>query len=202
MIRFFTIPNVVANEKEDCKSIDELVLQVENSYTFLFGDWKQINDVLHNQGVKFDWIVTAETLYCEENYSKLYKIFSSCLRKPGGEVLIATKSHYFGVGGGAISFLDYLDTRRHKRAKSDQAEVSTLEAEIVKDIESTLLRHIIQLRWPSWKFISMFFLFNKICLESFVRLVYTIREAVWCVMVVVVGDVKHTKQSRLNSVLV
>ncbi|KAF2349167.1 S-adenosyl-L-methionine-dependent methyltransferase [Trinorchestia longiramus] len=53
---------------------------------------------------KFDFILTSETIYNQDNYEKLLDIFTSCLQ-PEGVVLLAAKSCYFGVGGSVASFI-------------------------------------------------------------------------------------------------
>ncbi|XP_018015180.1 histidine protein methyltransferase 1 homolog [Hyalella azteca] len=60
--------------------------------------------VQSNELSQFDVIMTSETIYNQENYEKILKVFTTCL-KPHGVVLLAAKSYYFGVGGGTASFL-------------------------------------------------------------------------------------------------
>ncbi|KRT78151.1 methyltransferase, partial [Oryctes borbonicus] len=86
-----TIPNVFLN-----------VGNVENSMKtskFYSGDWQSFLVLMKNDNIKFDFILTSETIYNIDNYNKLYAIFTNCL-KENGVIYIAAKTHYFGVGGG------------------------------------------------------------------------------------------------------
>ena len=58
---------------------------------------------------KFDLILTAETLYTEENGKKLLEFFRHYL-SPTGLALLANKRYYFGVGGGTSEFQQAADT--------------------------------------------------------------------------------------------
>lgn len=142
-----------------------LIASVQSNYEFLHGDWSRITDDIVAQGVKFDLIVSAETLYSTANYSKLYKTFLNLLRKPRGRTLIATKSYYFGVGGGTGSFIDFVSTEKDKAqggpgeddaldqiplTKKQKVALSNplkLNVQVVADVEAPLLRHILELKW-------------------------------------------------------
>ena len=140
VIKYFTIPNVLLNEvlyrlkteqqqqqvvssgdeqqpqqqQQDKVLLNRLVASVQSSFEFLHGDWLNITDEIAARGVKFDLIVSAETLYAPNNYTRLYRTLVSLQRKPHGSALIATKSHYFGVGGGTLSFLDFVREEKDK----------------------------------------------------------------------------------------
>lgn len=134
MIRFFTAPNIITND-DGINSTD----RIKSNYEFIWGDWQQINEFFISNNIKFDLIITAETIYKEENFQKLYNLFRANIRQPNGRILIASKSHYFGIGGGTYSFLDYLDS-------TSTDNQSNLTGEIVHEIDASLLRHIIELR--------------------------------------------------------
>lgn len=51
-----------------------------NQTTYISGDWKYFNDKVRESGTKFDIILTTETIYCEENYEKLYQVFCDNLK--------------------------------------------------------------------------------------------------------------------------
>ncbi|OTF73172.1 histidine protein methyltransferase 1-like protein [Euroglyphus maynei] len=135
VIRFFTAPNIIINDDDGINSTD----RIKSNYEFLWGDWQQINEFFISNNIKFDLIITAETIYKEENFQKLYNLFRTNIRQPNGRILIASKSHYFGIGGGTYSFLDYLDS-------TSTDNQSNLTGEIVHEIDASLLRHIIELR--------------------------------------------------------
>lgn len=85
-------------------------------------------------------IITAETIYKEENFPKLINLFQSNIQPTNGRILIASKSHYFGIGGGTYSFLDYLDSLIENQSSK------YLIGDIIEEIDQSLLRHIIELR--------------------------------------------------------
>ena len=80
---------------------------------------------------KFDLILTSETIYNEENQSKLVSIFKNFL-KTDGEVLVAGKTFYFGVGGGMRQFVKV-------------AEEANLVCSQVKTYETGVKREIIKI---------------------------------------------------------
>lgn len=152
VIKLFTIPTILFNElpSSSFESLDEFKKNfqeiIEPSYNFMFGDWQLVRKSFLSKNIQFDLIVTSETIYDERNYLSLLDLFTSCLRQPNAQILIGSKSHYFGIGGGTHYFLDYLEEeyplRRGKRPK-----IPKLEAEIADEIDDNLLRHIIQLKW-------------------------------------------------------
>ena len=85
-----TIPNVLLN-----------VPSTEETETrFFSGDWQSLEEnflrkEITEESAKFDLILTSETIYNEENQSKLVSIFKQFLKKDG-EVLVAAKTIYFG----------------------------------------------------------------------------------------------------------
>ena len=92
-----TIPNTLLNVPSDPQET-----------RFFSGDWGTLEtDILQkeikNEDDKFDLILTSETIYNVENQTKLVSIFQNFI-KQGGEVLVAAKSFYFGVGGGVKQF--------------------------------------------------------------------------------------------------
>ena len=93
-----TIPNVLLNIPSDKKTVTR----------FFSGDWRSFEEnflskEITDESLKFDLILTSETIYNVENQSKLVSIFKNFLKKDG-EVLVAAKTVYFGVGGGVRQF--------------------------------------------------------------------------------------------------
>lgn len=90
-----TIPNVLLNceeNKEQC--------------AFFSGDWKNLPSALQKSETvaqKYDVILTAETIYNTKNYSKLLDILDFLL-EDNGDIFVAAKTYYFGVGGGTRQF--------------------------------------------------------------------------------------------------
>ncbi|XP_047991249.1 histidine protein methyltransferase 1 homolog [Leguminivora glycinivorella] len=91
-----TIPNVLLNIEENENTLDI------KKCKFYSGDWASFNNKLEDTEV-FDIILTSETIYNTTNYDKLIDLFVKRLSKDG-EVYIAAKTCYFGVGGGMRQF--------------------------------------------------------------------------------------------------
>ncbi|KAH8392926.1 hypothetical protein KR215_010988 [Drosophila sulfurigaster] len=98
-----TMPNVLLNCEdglEDDVKMD--LLQTKNK--FYAGDWMHFAELAENHK-KYDIILTSETIYNIENQQKLLDTLRKRLH-PDGNILIAAKSHYFGVGGGLEQFVE------------------------------------------------------------------------------------------------
>lgn len=102
VLKQITIPNVLLN-----------VPATEVKETrFFSGDWQSLEEnflrkEITEESAKFDLILTSETIYNQENQSKLVSIFKKFLKRDG-EVLVAAKTFYFGVGGGLRQFEELL----------------------------------------------------------------------------------------------
>ncbi|VDN89383.1 unnamed protein product [Brugia pahangi] len=71
-------------------------------------DWATLQQKIDGQ--KFEVVLTSETIYNEEHYEILHKLFDVVL-PADGLILLAAKMFYFGVGGNIPSFLEYVKTR-------------------------------------------------------------------------------------------
>eukprot|EP00092_Neocalanus_flemingeri_P033182 GFUD01036088.1.p1 GENE.GFUD01036088.1~~GFUD01036088.1.p1 ORF type:complete len:287 (-),score=81.13 GFUD01036088.1:192-1052(-) len=125
VINEVTIPNTLLNVPSDPEET-----------RFFSGDWGTFeNNILvkeiKNDNDKFDLILTSETIYNVENQSKLISIFKNFTKK-GGEVLVAAKSFYFGVGGGVKQF-------------ENLVRKSGLNVESVKKYEEGVTREILKI---------------------------------------------------------
>ena len=96
VIDHITKPNVTLNQnsKQNSPCVET---------RFFSGDWSDFLAKLSLESVKYDLILTSETIYEENNYHKLISIFDQLLA-PNGSILLAAKIHYFGVGGGLRAF--------------------------------------------------------------------------------------------------
>ncbi|KAJ8248397.1 hypothetical protein GJAV_G00241600 [Gymnothorax javanicus] len=83
---------------------------------------------------KYDLIMTSETIYNTDYYPALHDVFHRLLDQ-GGLVYLATKAHYFGVGGGLYLFEKFVE----------QKEVFQMKR--LKDIEQGLQRHVMSLNF-------------------------------------------------------
>ena len=123
VINEITIPNTLLNSPS-------------GKARFFSGDWRSFEDnflakEIISEEDKFDLILTSETIYNEENQSKLVSIFKNFL-KADGEVLVAGKTFYFGVGGGMRQFVKV-------------AEEANLVCSQVKTYETGVKREIIKI---------------------------------------------------------
>jgi hypothetical protein len=113
-----TMPNVLLNIPMTAMTNGESPSPPETR--FFAGDWASLlATILGPENRKYDLILTSETIYNLDNQAKLIDIFKDCLTPPadssedeksGGEVLVAAKSFYFGVGGGLQEFRRRLES--------------------------------------------------------------------------------------------
>lgn len=80
-------------------------LKVSKYYS---GDWKSFTDLNEDT---YDLILTSETIYNVNNYTKLIKLFEKKL-KPSGCILLIAKNYYFGVGGSISEFIHVLKSSK------------------------------------------------------------------------------------------
>ncbi|XP_058166085.1 histidine protein methyltransferase 1 homolog [Dasypus novemcinctus] len=119
-----TIPNVVANctlepegndvNEPDVKRCRKSKLAQElGKCHFFSGEWSDFCKLVLSSEklfVKYDLILTSETIYNPDYYSTLHQTFLRLLDK-NGRVLLASKAHYFGVGGGIHLFQKFVEER-------------------------------------------------------------------------------------------
>lgn len=79
---------------------------------FFSGDWSTFPALVQKAGqqTKYDLILTSETIYNTAYYPALHDTLHKLLA-PDGLVYLATKSHYFGVGGGLHLFETFVKQR-------------------------------------------------------------------------------------------
>lgn len=97
----FTIPNVIESCRERGRTED-----FSKCCGFFSGDWDSFR-LMTIDNEKYDTILTAETIYNPENYSKLLEFFKERLKK-NGVVYLSAKSYYFGVAGNILDFCKLL----------------------------------------------------------------------------------------------
>lgn len=141
-----TLPNVAANstleEEEDDGSEPDVKrcrrlkgAQEICNCRFFSGEWSEFHKVILSNGKpfeKYDLILTSETIYNLDYYDTLHQTFIRLLDKDG-RVLLASKAHYFGVGGGIHLFQKFVEER-------DVFKTRTLEI-----IDEGLKRFLIEL---------------------------------------------------------
>ncbi|XP_037362417.1 histidine protein methyltransferase 1 homolog [Talpa occidentalis] len=146
-----TLPNVIANSAlEDVENVNQpeakkckksKIAQDLCQCRFFSGEWSEFCKlVLSSEKLfeKYDLILTSETIYNPDYYDTLHQTFLRLLDK-NGQVLLASKAHYFGVGGGVHLFQKFVEER-------DVFETKTLEI-----IDAGLKRFLIEMtfRYPS-----------------------------------------------------
>lgn len=117
------------------RSIDRTQRPLLAKCRFFSGDWSTFLDLLIKEDPlpKYDIILTSETIYNTDYYPVLHKTLEKLLA-PGGLVYLATKSHYFGVGGGLHLFETFVE----------QEGIFSLDR--LWDGEEGLQRHVVVLR--------------------------------------------------------
>lgn len=118
-----TLPNMAANcaledEENDGNELEvkrcrkSEVPQKLGQCRFFSGEWstfcKLVTSEKHFE--KYDLILTSETIYNPDYYDTLHQTFLQLLGK-NGRVLLASKAHYFGVGGGVHLFQKFVEER-------------------------------------------------------------------------------------------
>ncbi|XP_067997617.1 histidine protein methyltransferase 1 homolog [Melanerpes formicivorus] len=122
-----TLPNAVANCMNECHGDDrktskppskrpkvaECLPDVLTKCRFFSGEWSAVTQLLLSSSKpfsKYDLILTSETIYNPDYYSALHDTLSQLL-DTNGRVYLASKVHYFGVGGGIYLFEKFVEER-------------------------------------------------------------------------------------------
>lgn len=119
-----TIPSVIIN-------VQTCHLSWPPSSRFFHGDWDGLTTAIAST-TKYDIILTSETVYCQASYRKLLSVMEALL-KEDGEIYVAAKTCYFGVGGGSQDFTAYV---RH---------CNVFNVEVVHSITTGVQREILKL---------------------------------------------------------
>lgn len=103
---------------------------------FFSGDWSTYLPLLLKKDppLKFDIIFTSETIYNTDYYPALHETLHRLLAADG-LVYLATKAHYFGVGGGLHLFETFVE------------EKGVFTVDHLWDGEEGLQRHVVALRF-------------------------------------------------------
>ena len=115
-----TIPSVLASSisgqprlrtgQPGLKTRQTSVTETVASQTkFFFGDWADFATSHSKSGeAPYDIILTSETIYSISSQPKLLRALKQLTNQSGGLIVMAAKTHYFGVGGGVAMFQDLL----------------------------------------------------------------------------------------------
>ena len=81
---------------------------------FYFGDWAEFTMGHSNSGgLPYDIILTSETIYSISSQPKLLQTLKKLTNQSRGVVVMAAKTHYFGVGGSVQMFQDLVSRDGH-----------------------------------------------------------------------------------------
>uniref|UniRef100_G3NW82 protein-histidine N-methyltransferase n=1 Tax=Gasterosteus aculeatus TaxID=69293 RepID=G3NW82_GASAC len=151
VIEQLTVPNVTLNCQEDDEIKDgsppPKIRAADLSQhhplarcRFFSGDWSTFLAFLKKEDPlpKYDIIFTSETIYNPAYYPALHEALHQLLA-PGGLVYLATKSHYFGVGGGLHLFETFVEQR------------GIFSVDHLWDGDEGLQRHVVVLRFRKSK---------------------------------------------------
>ncbi|NXU99944.1 MET18 methyltransferase, partial [Cettia cetti] len=152
-----TLPNVVANctsegrrmgsgkDSKASKPPSKRPRKAEGSpdvlhrCRFFSGEWSQFSQHLLNSNKpcsKYDIILTSETIYNPDYYSALHDTLAQLLDR-NGHVYLASKVHYFGVGGGTYLFEKFIE------------EKNVFTTSMVKTIDQGLQRCIMEIAFKN-----------------------------------------------------
>ncbi|KAI5108069.1 histidine protein methyltransferase 1-like, partial [Silurus meridionalis] len=150
VIEQLTIPNVFLNceeeggdenrDEEGSPSSKQRSVEKNHSLVdrcrFFSGDWTSFLSLIQRQDptLKYDLIFTSETIYNPEYYTSLHDVFHKLLAEEG-VVYLATKSHYFGVGGGLYLFESFVQ------------EKNIFQIKTLREMDQGLKRHIVSMRF-------------------------------------------------------
>ncbi|XP_038614227.1 histidine protein methyltransferase 1 homolog [Tachyglossus aculeatus] len=125
VINELTIPNVVANCAFDCRAgeVEEPEQKRRKASNpppellgrcrFFSGEWLEFSKLMlggEKPHGSYDVILTSETIYNPDYYGALHDALATLLSE-NGRVLVASKAHYFGVGGGVHLFEKFVEER-------------------------------------------------------------------------------------------
>ncbi|KFP76324.1 Histidine protein methyltransferase 1, partial [Apaloderma vittatum] len=140
-----TLPNVAANcgndDRKTSKPPSKRLKKAEplpdmlTKCRFFSGEWSEVLQLLLSSSKpfpKYDIILSSETTYNPDYYSALHDTLAQLLEKHG-RVYLASKAHYFGVGGGIYLFEKFAEER------------NVFRTSIVKVIDKGLQRCIMEM---------------------------------------------------------
>ncbi|XP_070602916.1 histidine protein methyltransferase 1 homolog [Erythrolamprus reginae] len=146
-----TMPNILANYSQRDDGEEDIQLRLNQSRKKDFaqdflskcklfsGEWSEFSTFILNNTkplVKYDLILTSETIYNPNYYEAFHYVLSSLLERKG-TIFLASKAHYFGCGGGVHLFISFIEKK------------NVFKSQVVKVIEKGLNRFIIELTFKN-----------------------------------------------------
>lgn len=148
VIQEVTLPNVAANAwMQDADPGERKVLRRRGPHgapeqgrcRFFSGEWSEFCAFVLSGEMpfeKYDLILTSETIYNPDYYEALHRTLQGLLARQG-RVLLASKAHYFGVGGGVHLFEKFVEER------------NVFETRTLKVVDEGLQRLIIEMAFAT-----------------------------------------------------
>ncbi|XP_068231473.1 histidine protein methyltransferase 1 homolog isoform X2 [Palaemon carinicauda] len=141
VINYITMPNVLLNSTDISVLVDgnpetfnESLNKVNSKSCYYSGDWGDLDKLFASKtgiDLKFDFILTSETIYNPECHEKLLALMTNNL-KQDGKILLAAKTYYFGVGGGILQFCDLVKKKGDLNIKTVFTHEEGVRREIVE----------------------------------------------------------------------
>lgn len=106
-------PNLTTGQTGESRMA--VAMEIAASKTkFYFGDWTDFASCHAASGaLPYDIILTSETIYSVQSQQKLLRALKKLTNQSGGLVVMAAKTHYFGVGGSVSTFRNLVDKDGH-----------------------------------------------------------------------------------------
>lgn len=113
--------------RNDANFLDDLRKRVK----FYAGDWRKWINLTIDDCEVYDIIFTSETIYNPRNQRKLLDCMYKKL-KPDGLIVLAAKTHYFGVGGDLREFEKLMDEDKRFVYKTVWSSRKGIQREILE----------------------------------------------------------------------
>lgn len=100
---------------------------------FFAGSWAALeNHLSSGANTTYDLVLTAETLYSLDSMPELYSLLKATVAYPHGIALVASKTYYFGVGGGTRDFCAMVERDGHFTARTVFQSTGGVRREIIE----------------------------------------------------------------------
>ena len=132
-----TVKSGQACFKSGSEAVEQDTASLVSRIRFYFGDWAEFALAHTESGESpYDIILTSETIYSVPSQLKLLQALKQLASPRTGIVMVAAKTHYFGVGGSVQMFEDLVTRDGHFEVALGQV----IEASVPRKI--LMLRHM------------------------------------------------------------
>ena len=99
-------------------------------FSLFYGDWNSLLHIIPT--LRYDLILTSETIYCPSNYAALIQLFDSSLSlNAEAMILVAAKKFYFGLDGSILTFKQFIEADGRFEWKTCWSMESGVSREII-----------------------------------------------------------------------